>query len=82
MGGVCVGWIHNSQLESPHFSLVKFSQPAQQFFAFRKEEHLHDPVVACRLTFANQPPALGPLDKSHNRVVAFLQKFGQFGNGG
>jgi hypothetical protein len=82
MGGVRVVWIQDSKLEAPHFSAVKRCQLAQQSFAFRKKEYLHDPVVTCRLALANQSPALGSLDKSHNGVVALLQEFGQFGDGG
>lgn len=82
MGGVRAGWIQDSNLEPPYFSLVKFCQHAKQSFTFRKKEYLHDAVVVCRLALANQPPALGPLDKANNGVVALLEKFGQFGDGG
>ena len=82
MDGLRGVWVQDSELEPPHFSPVKFCQLSQQSFAFWKQEYLHDPVVSCRWTLANESPALGPLNKSHNGVVAFLQKFGQFSDSG
>jgi hypothetical protein len=71
-------WIQDSKPEPPDLSLVKFGQLNQQFFALRQKENPHHPMVIRGLTFPNQPPALGTLDESDNRVVALLEKFGQF----
>lgn len=61
---------------------MKFCQLIQQSLTFRQEGHLHDPVVTFRLTLANEAAALSPLDKANHGVMALLQKFGQFGDGG
>jgi len=61
---------------------VELGQPGKDFFAGGQEVNAHNPVVTCGMVLANQPAALGALDKPNHGVVALLQEFGQFGDRG
>jgi len=39
-------------------------------------------VVGCAAVFPNQPPAFGALDEAYHGIVALLQEFSEFADGG
>jgi hypothetical protein len=71
-----------SQRNSLNFLLVLLSKLLEHGFALWSEAHTHEPAVGGAGHFAHEFGALGPLDEPYNSVMAFLQEFGQLGNGG
>jgi hypothetical protein len=74
--------IRHPKTELADLCLVKAGQLIQQSFTVRQKEYPHDPLVTYGPAFADKPAALGPLDESHDGVVALLEEFGQFGDRG